>query len=74
MTEEQLEIGDDMIHGEGAYALGPCEAHERLLSGHQERHARTSRDGAMMGLEPGSSGNTSAKSREKNGMGEVMGL
>ncbi len=32
MSEEQLIAGDDAIHGEAAYVLGPCEAHERLLS------------------------------------------
>ncbi|KAM3081708.1 hypothetical protein ACMFMG_005158 [Clarireedia jacksonii] len=27
MTEQQLEGNDDMVHGEVAYMLGPCEAH-----------------------------------------------
>ncbi|KAF5542823.1 amt family ammonium transporter [Fusarium phyllophilum] len=27
MTEEQLLLGDDAVHGEDAYVLGPCEAH-----------------------------------------------
>lgn len=33
MTDEQLLVGDDMIHGEAAYVLGPCEAHGHLLRG-----------------------------------------
>lgn len=33
MSEEQLIAGDDAIHGEGAYSLGACEAHEHLISG-----------------------------------------
>ncbi|KAH7324140.1 ammonium transporter AmtB-like domain-containing protein [Stachybotrys elegans] len=28
MSEETLLLGDDGMHGEGAYTLGPCEAHE----------------------------------------------
>ncbi|ROW04480.1 hypothetical protein VMCG_04950 [Cytospora schulzeri] len=28
MTEEQLVLGDDAIHGEEAYVFGPCEAHD----------------------------------------------
>jgi Amt family ammonium transporter len=41
MTEEELLAGDDMIHGEAAYVLGPCEAHEHLLAGHYVRRTDT---------------------------------
>jgi Amt family ammonium transporter len=37
MSEEQLLAGDDMIHGEAAYVLGPCEAHEHLLAEHYSK-------------------------------------
>ena len=29
MSEEDMLIGDDAIHGEAAYVFGPCEAHEQ---------------------------------------------
>lgn len=41
MSEEQLLAGDDMIHGEAAYVLGPCEAHEHLLAGHYIKRTET---------------------------------
>ena len=41
MTEEQLLAGDDMIHGEAAYVMGPCEAHEHLLAGHYIKRSDT---------------------------------
>ncbi|KUJ16473.1 ammonium transporter [Mollisia scopiformis] len=41
MSEEQMEAGDDMIHGEAAYVLGPCEAHEHLLAGHYVKRSET---------------------------------
>jgi len=41
MSEEQLLAGDDMIHGEAAYVLGPCEAHEHLLAGHYIKRTHT---------------------------------
>ena len=28
MSEEDLILGDDGIHGESAYVFGPCEGHE----------------------------------------------
>ncbi|KAJ9143028.1 Ammonium transporter [Pleurostoma richardsiae] len=28
MSEEQLLLGDDAVHGEAAYVFGPCEAHD----------------------------------------------
>jgi ammonium transporter, Amt family len=28
MSEEQLLLGDDAVHGEEAYVFGPCEAHD----------------------------------------------
>jgi ammonium transporter, Amt family len=33
MSEAELLAGSDMIHGEAAYVLGSCEAHEHLLAG-----------------------------------------
>jgi Amt family ammonium transporter len=30
-----------MIHGEAAYVLGPCEAHEHLLGGHYIKRSET---------------------------------
>ncbi|CZR64826.1 related to Ammonium transporter 3 member 1 [Phialocephala subalpina] len=41
MSDEQLELGDDAIHGEAAYVLGPCEAHEHLLAGHYVKRSDT---------------------------------
>ena len=41
MSEEELIAGSDMIHGEAAYVLGPCEAHDNLLAGHYIRRADT---------------------------------
>lgn len=39
MSEAELLAGSDMIHGEAAYVLGPCEAHEQLLAGHYIRRS-----------------------------------
>lgn len=70
MTDEELMVGDDMIHGEAAYVLGPCEAHEHLLAGHYIRRSETgpgelSMGGVTMGHDPqdGSPGRVN----EKNG-------
>jgi Amt family ammonium transporter len=57
MTEEQLLAGDDAIHGEAAYVLGPCEAHDNLLSGHYIKRSETgpqelSMGGVTMGHDP----------------------
>jgi len=41
MTEAELLAGDDMVHGEAAYVLGPCEAHEHLLAGHYIKRSET---------------------------------
>ncbi|KIH92605.1 ammonium transporter, Amt family [Sporothrix brasiliensis 5110] len=30
MSDEELFLGDDAVHGEAAYVFGPCEAHEEL--------------------------------------------
>jgi len=49
MTEEQLEAGDDAVHGEAAYVLGPCEAHEHLLAGHYIRRSDTGPGELAMG-------------------------
>ena len=49
MTEEQLLGGDGIIHGEAAYVLGPCEAHENLLAGHYTKRSETGPGGLGMG-------------------------
>jgi Amt family ammonium transporter len=57
MSDEELEAGDDMIHGEAAYVLGPCEAHEHLLAGNYIKRSETgpgelSMGGVTMGHDP----------------------
>lgn len=57
MSEEELLAGDDMIHGEAAYVLGPCEAHEHLLAGNYIKRSETgpgelSMGGVTMGQDP----------------------
>jgi Amt family ammonium transporter len=57
MSEEELLAGDDMIHGEAAYVMGPCEAHEHLLAGHYIKRTETgpgelSMGGVTMGHDP----------------------
>lgn len=57
MTEAELLVGDDAIHGEAAYVLGPCEAHEHLIAGHYIKRADTipgelGMGGALMGHDP----------------------
>jgi Amt family ammonium transporter len=57
MTEEELIAGDDMIHGEAAYVMGPCEAHEHLLAGHYIKRTETgpgelSMGGVIAGTDP----------------------
>ena len=54
MSEDQLLAGDDAIHGEAAYVLGPCEAQEHLLAGHYIKRSETGpgelgADGAIVG-------------------------
>jgi ammonium transporter, Amt family len=41
MSEAELLVGSDMIHGEAAYVLGSCEAHEHLLAGHYIKRSET---------------------------------
>jgi ammonium transporter, Amt family len=57
MSEEELIAGSDMIHGEAAYVLGACEAHEHLLAGNYIRRAGTNPGelglgGLTMGQDP----------------------
>lgn len=57
MSEEELLAGDDMIHGEAAYVMGPCEAHEHLLAGHYIKRTDTAQGelgmgGVTMGHDP----------------------
>lgn len=41
MSEEQLLVGDDAVHGEAAYVFGPTEIHEHLLAGHYVKRSDT---------------------------------
>jgi Amt family ammonium transporter len=41
MSEDELLAGDDAIHGEAAYVLGPSEAQEHLLAGHYIKRSET---------------------------------
>jgi Amt family ammonium transporter len=71
MSEEQLLIGDDLIHGEAAYVLGPCEAHEHLLAGNYIKRSNTgpgelSMGGVTMGHDPHAHAHTTEHSREKD--------
>lgn len=57
MSEEELAAGSDMIHGEAAYVLGPCEAHEHLLAGNYVRRSDTNQGelglgGVTIGQDP----------------------
>jgi ammonium transporter, Amt family len=57
MSEAELLAGDDAIHGEAAYVLGPCEAHEHLLAGHYIKRSETGpgelgMGGTIIGHEP----------------------
>lgn len=57
MSEEELLAGDSMVHGEAAYVLGPCEAHEHLMAGHYLQRSETgpqelSMGGVTMGQNP----------------------
>lgn len=57
MSEEELLAGDMMVHGEAAYVLGPCEAHENLVAGHYMHRSETgpgelSMGGMTMGQDP----------------------
>jgi Amt family ammonium transporter len=49
MSEAELLAGSDMIHGEAAYVLGPCEAHEQLLAGYYIKKSETGPDELRMG-------------------------
>jgi Amt family ammonium transporter len=49
MTEEQLLVGDDMVHGEAAYMMGPCEAHQHLLSGNYANQSEAGPSGMGAG-------------------------
>lgn len=73
MSEEELLAGDDMIHGEAAYVLGPCGAHEHLLAGHYLKHADTvpgelGLGGVTMGQDPQAAEKSSGSG---SGSGEI---
>ncbi|KAH8683592.1 ammonium transporter AmtB-like domain-containing protein [Ilyonectria robusta] len=63
MTEEQLILGDDSIHGEAAYVFGPCEAHDPEQGYIHGELVPTSADETGMG-----SGNTTHITSEKEPM------
>jgi len=74
MTEEELLAGDDAIHGEAAYVLGPCEAHEHLLAGHYTKRSdpgpgELGMGGVTLGHDP-----HTVPSQEKNGGPSNEGL
>jgi len=57
MSEAELLAGDDAVHGEAAYVLGPCEAHDPLLGDHFMKRMETgpgelSLGGVMVGQDP----------------------
>lgn len=57
MSEEELLAGSNMVHGESAYVLGPCEAHEQLLAGQYIKRsdtlpADTESGGVIVGKNP----------------------
>jgi Amt family ammonium transporter len=73
MSEAELLAGDDAIHGEAAYVLGPCEAHEHLLAGHYIKRSETGpgelgMGGAIIGHDP-HAGAAHEKSAAGNGTG-----
>jgi len=73
MSEAELLAGDDAIHGEAAYVLGPCEAHEHLLAGHYITRSETGpgelgMGGAIIGHDP-HAGAAHEKSAAGNGAG-----
>ncbi len=56
MTDEQLMAGDDAIHGEVAYVIASCEAHEHLLAGQYSKKDETQPGhGIMVGRDPADS-------------------
>jgi len=76
MSEEELLAGDDMIHGEAAYVLGPCEAHEHLLAGHYMKRSETGpgelgMGGLTLGHDPHD--HAISPAHEKNGAGSGIG-
>jgi Amt family ammonium transporter len=76
MSEAELLAGDDAVHGEAAYVLGPCEAHEHLLAGHYIKRSETGPGelglgGAIIGHDPHAKAELPAKSAG-NGVGEEI--
>lgn len=71
MTEEQLLLGDDAVHGEEAYVLGPCETHS---SGTRYLHGESVQPGSNdveLGLSRNGAGQTPPlKKEEAAGNGE----
>jgi Amt family ammonium transporter len=76
MTEAELLAGDDMVHGEAAYVLGPCEAHEHLLAGHYIKRSETGpgelgMGGVIAGQDPHEVADTSKGKSNGSGSQEV---
>jgi Amt family ammonium transporter len=42
MSEAELLVGSEIIHGEVPYVFGPCEAHGQLSDGHHITTSQTS--------------------------------
>lgn len=53
MSEEEMLLGDDAVHGEAAYVFGPCEAHDPesgYIQGEMLRAATTNDRSGELGL------------------------
>jgi len=74
MSEAELLAGDDAIHGEAAYVLGPCEAHDHLIAGHYIKRSETgpgelSMGGAIVGHDPHEHGQKAELPEKSSGNG-----
>jgi Amt family ammonium transporter len=52
MSEATLLAGDSAIHGEEAYVLGPCEAHEHMMAGEYVKRSDVEAGGLTLGRDP----------------------
>jgi Amt family ammonium transporter len=69
MSEAELLGGSDMVHGEAAYVLGPCEAHEQLLAGNYVKRSEPGSvelgvGGVTLGLDPNTDKGNGSSSQE----------
>ena len=71
MSEAELLVGDDAIHGEAAYVLGPCEAHENVVAGHYMKRDAALHSGelGLGGVIVGANPNPTTESPEKSSPG-----